>query len=127
GDLTGAMHLTLKYEGRTKWSDDITFQETQDTLECIRLLKMLWERRPRHDRSIMAVGVTLFNLVAENNHTLSLFPRSEDRKKLNKVMDKLNKQFGKDTLYYGGAFEALQDAPMRIAFNHIPDLEVEGE
>jgi DNA polymerase-4 len=127
GYLAAALHLTLKYEGKTKWSDDITFQETQDTLECIRLLHQLWKRRPRQERRIMAVGVTLFNLVAENNHTLSLFPKSEDRKKLNTVMDKLNKQFGKDTLYYGGAFEALKDAPMRIAFNHIPDMELEGE
>ncbi len=127
GYLAAGLHLTLKYEGRSKWTDDITFQETQDTLECIRLLHTLWNRRPKYDKNVMAVGVTLFNLVAENNHTLSLFPRSADRKKLNVVMDKLNKQFGKDTLYYGGAFDALQDAPMRIAFNHIPDLETEGE
>jgi DNA polymerase IV len=123
--LVAGLQLTLKYEGRSRWVESLTFQETQDTLECIRLMKILWAKRPAHDRNIMAVGITLFNLVAEDNHTLSLFPKSADRKKLNVVMDGLNKKFGKDTLYYGGAFEALQDAPMRIAFNHIPDPELE--
>jgi DNA polymerase IV len=127
GYLARALHLGLKYEGRTRWSDDFTFQETQDTLEGIRFLKALWKRRPARGGKIIAVSVTLFNLVAENNHTLSLFAQSQDRKKLNAIMDKLNKKFGKDTLYYGGAFDALQDAPLRIAFNHIPDLELEGE
>ena len=51
----------------------------------------------------------------------------ENEIKLNKAIDKLNLKFGKNTIYFGGAHDALQDAPMRIAFNHIPDLKVESD
>ena len=51
----------------------------------------------------------------------------EHEKKLNKAIDALNLKYGKNTIYYAGAHDALKDAPMRIAFNHIPDLVVEGD
>jgi len=127
GYLAAGLHLSLKYVDKRSWADDVTFQETQDTLEALRLLHILWKRRPNHPEPIMAVGVTLFNLVAETNHTLSLFPKSADRKKLNQMMDQLNEKFGKHTLYYGGAFDALKEAPMRISFTHIPDLDLESD
>jgi DNA polymerase-4 len=31
------------------------------------------------------------------------------------------------TRFTGGAHEALKDAPMRIVFNHIPDLVMEDD
>ncbi|MDQ8207718.1 hypothetical protein QEH52_09370 [Coraliomargarita sp. SDUM461003] len=43
-------------------------------------------------------------------------------------MDKVNKRFGGRTLYYADAMEAQKSseaAPIRIAFGHIPDLELE--
>ncbi|MDG1097006.1 MAG: hypothetical protein P8N23_05255 [Methylophilaceae bacterium] len=36
----------------------------------------------------------------------------------------MNFKHGKNTVYLGGAHEALKDAPMRIAFNHIPNLVI---
>ena len=48
-------------------------------------------------------------------------------KKLDTVLDKLNMRYGKNTVYFGGAYNALNNAPMRIAFNHIPDLDVEND
>ena len=36
-------------------------------------------------------------------------------------------RYGKNTAYFGSAHNALHNAPMRIAFNHIPDLEVEND
>ncbi|NJK91945.1 MAG: DNA polymerase [Blastochloris sp.] len=127
GHLCAGLHLSLKYTDKARWAHDITFQETQDTLECLRLLQQLWKQRPQRDQPLLAVGVTLFNLIAETNHTLPLFPKSATRQKLNRVMDQINEKFGKDSLYYGGAIEALQDAPMRIAFTHIPDLDLEAD
>jgi DNA polymerase-4 len=41
-------------------------------------------------------------------------------------MDKLNKTYGKNTLYFAASHDAKDTAPMRIAFNRIPDLETEG-
>jgi len=46
------------------------------------------------------------------------------KEKLNKALDKLNLKYGKNTVYLGGAHDALKDAPMRIAFNHIPNLVI---
>jgi len=42
-------------------------------------------------------------------------------------VDKLNARFGKNAVYYGAAHSALQAAPMRIAFGHIPDLDTESD
>ena len=42
-------------------------------------------------------------------------------------LDILNLKYGKNTVYFAGAHDALKDAPMRIAFNHIPDLVIEDE
>jgi DNA polymerase-4 len=42
-------------------------------------------------------------------------------------MDALNLFYGKNTVYFGGAAPALDSAPTRIAFTHIPKLEKERE
>jgi DNA polymerase-4 len=40
-------------------------------------------------------------------------------------VDALNRTHGKNTVYFASAHHALDTAPMRIAFNRIPDLETE--
>jgi DNA polymerase IV len=49
------------------------------------------------------------------------------REQLDRALDALNLKFGKNTIYYGGAHKALHAAPMRIAFNHVPDLVIESD
>jgi DNA polymerase-4 len=46
---------------------------------------------------------------------------------LDQAMDRLNLCYGKNTVYYGGAQSALDSAPARIAFTHIPEMEKERE
>jgi DNA polymerase-4 len=41
------------------------------------------------------------------------------------AMDALNRAHGKNAVYFASAHHALDAAPMRIAFNRIPDLETE--
>ena len=41
------------------------------------------------------------------------------------AIDTLNKTFGKNSVYFGGAHGATDYAPMRIAFTRIPDPELE--
>ena len=38
-----------------------------------------------------------------------------------------NADASNDALYFGGAFMAAHEAPMRISFNHVPDLELESD
>jgi len=76
-----------------------------------------------------SVGISFSGLVTAEEVARDLFQieHIENEKKLNNAIDTLNLKFGKNTIYFGGAHQALKDAPMRIAFNHIPDLVVEGD
>jgi len=124
--LAGGMAVSLKYPQDRRWDEELHFQETSDTLEFVRALEQLWQSRPEMSGGPMAVGVVLFRLVHEGNYTPSLFIQSDLKKRaLNSAMDALNEKFGRNTVYFGGAHQALHSAPMRIAFNRIPDTNVE--
>lgn len=128
----GGMHLALKYKQRTRWSEAVTFSDTQDTLEFIRVLNLLWDRRPARRSDHFSVGVTLFALVTEGSHTAALpglleaRPGDDARRAaVNATLDHINKKLGKHSVVYGGALGALAYAPVRIAFQRIPDLALE--
>lgn len=127
----GGLHLALKYRG-VRWSEAVTFADTQDTLELIRVLNLLWDRRPTRRVDHFSVGVTLFALVPEGSHTAALpgileaRPGDDARRAaLNATLDHINKKLGKHSVVYGGALGALAYAPIRIAFQRIPDLVLE--
>ena len=127
----GGLHVALKYRG-TRWSEAVTFADTQDTLELIRVLNLLWDRRPAHRADHFSGGVTLFALVPEGSRTAALpgileaRPGDDARRAaLNATLDHINKKLGKHSVVYGGALGALAYAPIRIAFQRIPDLVLE--
>ena len=128
GFYAGGLHLALRLSGRGHWSTAATFVETQDTLELTRILKLLWARRPRGTDAIHSVGVTLFDLGTAAGHTGMLegiVDNGDRRAGLNATLDHINKKLGKHSVVFGGALGALDYAPVRIAFNRIPDLELE--
>jgi len=47
--------------------------------------------------------------------------------RLNRVLDQINPRYGPNTLYFGGAHNGRSAAPMRIAFSHVPELQVESD
>ncbi len=118
--------LSVKYLHRSRWREAVTFQESQDTLEFLHALSRLWERRPAHGDAPLLVGVTLFGLKPEQSVTRSLFTDTR-REKLHTSVDALNAVLGKNTVYFGGAHTALEAAPMRIAFNRVPNLATEDD
>jgi DNA polymerase-4 len=126
GYFATGLGLSIKYLNGQRWREAVSFQETQDTLEFTHVLNALWERRPQHGGPPLLVGVTLHGLMPEQSVTPSLFA-DEKRRKLNALVDTLNAGFGRNTVYFGGAHAALDSAPMRIAFNRIPNLETEGD
>jgi len=108
--------------------------ETQDTAFLLRTLDTLWHSglhtlaRPVH------VGVQLHGLVPAGQHTPDLFDSptaTEDRKpvrdrsRLLAAVDALNRAHGKNTVYFASGHAGRDHAPMRIAFNRIPDLDSE--
>jgi len=123
----GGMQLYVTHVRHPEWSEDCTFLETQDTVEFLRILRMLWKRRPPGSPPPLAVGVTLFHLVEEENRTPSLFEKGSSRRDLNARIDKINNSYGKTAIYFAGAHDARKSAPMRIAFNYVPDIESDAD
>ncbi len=117
--------------------------ETQDTGFLLHTLDQLWFSGLHQLQRPKAVGVQLCGLVLASQHTPDLFDSLEeaptvsaaqtrqnhavhrDRARLMSAMDALNRAHGKNAVYFASAHHALDAAPMRIAFNRIPDLDTE--
>ncbi|MEO6148433.1 MAG: DNA polymerase [Sulfuriferula sp.] len=125
--LAGTMQVKVKYLRYPSWHEKISFDPSSDTLTLTDALDLLWQKKPAVRDDPLAVGVTLTRLVEAAHQTPSLFDTDNARSKLNATVDKLNTRFGKNAVYFGGAHDALQSAPMRIAFSHIPDLDTESD
>lgn len=127
--LASRVSVKIKFRNMPSWSMESAISPTDNTLRLIDALELFLQRYPQTRHEPYAVGVSLSGLVTAEEVARDLFQIEplENEKKLNKAIDTLNLKFGKNTIYFGGAHEALKDAPMRIAFNHIPDLEVEGD
>jgi DNA polymerase-4 len=129
GHYAGSLSLSVRYGDGTRWSDDRHFNETQDTITLTHVLNTLWADRPRaHQRlAPIEVGIVLGDLLESTAHTGDLFTAETEntRTRLHSAVDTLNKTFGKNSVYFGGAHGATDYAPMRIAFTRIPDPELE--
>jgi DNA polymerase-4 len=127
--IAGSLHVYVKYENRTSWHDDIRFDPTSDTLQLLAAFEQLWTRQPNTTSTPLATGVSLGSLYDQKQQTRSLFdePGHASHDRLNAVIDAVNLRYGRNSLYFAGAHQALAAAPMRIAFQHIPDLDVEAD
>jgi DNA polymerase IV len=102
------------------------FGETQDTGFFLHVLHTFWQSGLSQLHAPKAVGITLSGLVPQALHTLPLFDEApRERSRLHAAIDQLNRTYGKNALYFASAHGALHEAPMRIAFNRIPDIETE--
>jgi len=127
--LASRISVKVKFRDMPSWSMESAISPTDNTLQLISALEQFLQHYPNTRHEPYAVGVSFSGLVTAEEAARDLFQITplENVKKLNKAIDTLNLKFGKNTIYFGGAHEALKDAPMRIAFNHIPDLAVEGD
>ena len=131
-------HISVKIKFRHSKTKDIArfynesgISATDDTRRLTDALEALFEGLPRacQNNDPIAVGVNFTALSNANEAAYDLFTEkpNANEAKLNKTLDILNLKYGKNTVYFAGAHDALKDAPMRIAFNHIPDLVVEED
>lgn len=127
--LASRVAVKIKFRNMPSWSLESAISPTDNTLTLIHALETFLQHYPDTRQEPYAVGVSFSGLVTAEEVARDLFQTAplENEKKLNKAIDTLNLKFGKNTIYFGGAHQALKDAPMRIAFNHIPDLVVEGD
>ncbi|MEW5316572.1 MAG: hypothetical protein WDW38_007939 [Sanguina aurantia] len=77
----------------------------------------------------LSVSVTLLRLVPRTQSSGSLFAPTEDPRRVDALVDRINARFGYNKVYFGGMQLALEHdaAPMRIPFNRIPDSSAENE
>jgi DNA polymerase-4 len=129
GRYAGGLLLLLDYYDETHWSDEIRFNETQDTVALTQALELLWARRPAalQRRAPFRVGVVLTRLLLMSGHTPDLFHHARDaaRERLHHAVDTLNQTFGHGSVYFGGAHGVQESAPMRISYTCIPEPELE--
>lgn len=124
--------VQVKFGFDIRWHAEDHCFPTQDSIALAHLLNSLWERHPSNADAPTKVAVTLLKLVHVSTHTPSLFPEENQTRRvaLQRVMDSINKQFGGRALYYADSMEAqrcAEAAPMRISFNHIPNLDLERD
>ena len=106
--------------------------ETQDTAFLLRTLQTLWDSGLHRLRKPVSVGVQIHGLVPVTQHTPDLFANAptgdclpRDRSQLLAAVDALNRRHGKNAVMFASAHAGRDHAPMRIAFNRIPDLDSE--
>jgi DNA polymerase-4 len=104
------------------WGMEAHFRDCQDTLTLLEILRSLWAQRPQGPefQKPFFVGITMRNLVPEDDHQTELFADPDNRAQLSTTMDKLNLKYGHTTLHFAGMLAARESAPTRIAFTQIP-------
>lgn len=130
GLLASRVHVRIKFLSHPTWQTECDCSPTDDTLQLTHILEHLCKRFP-HDKNLApyAVGISFSGLAEPSTCVQDMFEQKPAalHGRLNAVLDKLNMRYGKNTVYFGGAHNAVNYAPMRIAFNHIPDVSTEGD
>jgi len=113
------LRLHVRHIGQPSFSQWIKLGSTQDTLELVEALSHLWRRRPQIQP--LCVGVTLDHLTANHCSTLPLFPEQQQRVELSAAIDRVNVKYGRNVVYAAAMHAARDSAPLRIAFQSVPD------
>ena len=127
--LATSISVKVRFLDCPHWGLESGISATDNTLHFIRALETFLQYYPQGKFTPVKVGISFSGLKTADEVARDLFQVKplESETKLNKTIDTLNLKYGKNTIYFGGAHDALKDAPMRIAFNHIPDLVIEGD
>lgn len=115
----GHMGLHVHYADHTGWGLQMGIEDAQDTQTLLEAMTTLWQRRK--PGTPKKVGIVLFNLEWASNVTLPLFPQDARRMQLARAMDQINEWYGRQRIYFGEMHVSRKEAPMRIAFNSVPD------
>jgi DNA polymerase-4 len=104
------------------WGMEARFRPCQDTLSLLEALQGCWKQSPDSPahRKPFFVGVTLRDLIPDDEMQATLFEEPGNRNQLSATMDKLNLKYGHSTLHFAGMLPARDSAPTRIAFTQIP-------
>lgn len=117
----GSFGISVRYEDGRRFDVSCKVLRTQDTLSLLQAFEALWKYRP--DGEPKQVAMVLFDLTPAAMTTPSLFGQDHDLTAVSHTMDKVNRQFGKNTLHFGTLCGSEETAPTRIAFTQIPEFD----
>ena len=121
------MKFGLRYtHGWPAWDAPAYLGLCQDTQSMLRAFEDAWSQRPTGGVPLK-VSVWLWDLVDRNNAPLPLFVEDQRNTRAAEAMDAINELVGPNSVYFASMHDARQQAPMRIAFTHIPDVVAESE
>jgi DNA polymerase-4 len=125
GLLASSLSLHVSRRDTGDWEARARFAPHADSLSFIHALGQLWEGHPAAGPPVK-VGLVLWDLCPASGQSRDLFAPAQ-APALDAAVDRINQRFGPQAVYFGGAHAARQAAPMRIAFNHIPQPELEAD
>lgn len=121
------MKVSLSYaDGWPKWRGVAYLGRCQDTPSMLRAFEEMWSERPCGGIPLK-VSMVLWDLASHENTPLPLFADERRDLRATRAMDAVNERVGPNSLYFASMHEAREQAPMRIAFTHIPDITAESE
>ena len=121
------MKLSLSYQhGWPKWRAVTYLSRCQDTPSMLHAFEEMWSQRPPGGVPLK-VGIVLWDLASNANTSLPLFVEEHRNLRATRAMDAINERVGPNSVYFASMHEAREQAPMRIAFTHIPDITAESE
>ncbi|MGY0505056.1 DNA polymerase Y family protein [Luteimonas sp. e5] len=139
GLVARGLQLHVRFVGlEQRYSRETRFEALSDTPTLLHLLSEQlqpldaarrngrWQEK-RHPP--LSVAVTLLRVAEAARQSHELLPRRERDHQVSAALDRINRRFGPDTLYFGTMQTAIRKdaAPMRIPFANIPRLETEDE
>lgn len=127
GYYAGSMGVHVRYQDGERFAEQTRFAPHADSFKFNHVLAGLWKRRPRHAGRPMKIGVVLSELTEQRCVARDLFEQDSQGEGLSIALDQINQRFGPNTVHFGAAHKGIGSAPMRIAFNHIPELVVEND
>ncbi len=130
GFYAQAYALSVRTETNHRWAAEAKCYRAQDNAAFIRMLDALWQAMLKDSKGqrLKKVSVTLYHFIHENDIQPELFdqPNSGQSRadKLSKVLDSLNKKYGRDTVSLGIIpDQARKISGTKIAFTRIPDIQ----
>jgi DNA polymerase IV len=126
GYYAGSLSVHVRYQDGGHFAEQARFAPHADTLKFNQVLAGLWQQHPLH-AAPMKIGVVLSELTEQRCIARDLFEQDRQGEDLSVAVDQVNQRFGPNAVHFGAAHHGIGSAPMRIAFNHIPELGVEND
>ncbi len=137
--LARGMAIRIRFVGLdARFERDLQFAPVDDTPTLLHLLGEQLAQLQRHIETKrwnpkrhppLSVAVTLTGLESRGEVTGELMAARRRNRDMSEVIDRINRKYGNNSVYFGAMTRALahKAAPMRIPFQHIPEVGLERD